>query len=110
MIHDRPSRCVEVYIYPPTQTPAHKKVVNVPHMYNNKRPTHVVGAELEEDVGAGSVLEEVVEAHDVPVPERAVDAHLGLELLWAALRGQGFGDSRLVFSFFSRLVVLGARL
>ena len=80
-IHDRP-RCVEVYIrphkYPPTK----------------KRPTYVVGAELEEDVGAGGVLEEVVEAHDVPVPERAVDAHLGLELLW---EGGGYGQSAILF-------------
>lgn len=41
----------------------------------------MVGAELEEDVGAGRILEEVVEAHDVAVPQRPVDPHLRLQLL-----------------------------
>lgn len=46
----------------------------------------MVGAELEEDVGAGGVLEEVVETHDVPVPQRAVDPHLRLQLLCVGRR------------------------
>ena len=45
--------------------------------------SYMVGAELEDDVGVGGVLEEVLEPHDVPVVELTVDPDLGLELLLA---------------------------
>jgi hypothetical protein len=47
----------------------------------------MVVAELEEDVGVLLVLEEIVELHDVPVVEGAVDADFGLELLREGGRG-----------------------